>query len=133
MPKFGSRSTRILNTCHPDIILVAHRVIPKFDFSVLSGQRGQHEQNQLFNDGFSKTPYPQSKHNKVPSWGIDIAPYPIDWDNIRRFVYLAGHWMQAAYDLAIGMRWGGDWGRSNLVVKPSGKVLRDWGHFEILG
>lgn len=130
MPKFGDRSKRILNTCHPDIQVVCIEVVAYFDHSILSGHRGAAEQTRLFNKGLSKTAWPQSRHNLEPSMAVDIAPYPIDWDDIERFIYLAGHIMAKGRQLGIEMRWGGDWGRSNMKIKHS---FKDWGHFEILG
>ena len=130
MPSFGKLSTNILKTVHPDIILVLNEVITYFDFSVISGHRGQKEQTDIFNAGNSKTPWPQSKHNKVPSWAVDIAPYPVDWDYVEQFIYLAGHIMAAARKFNVPLRWGGDWSMNNMRTRHS---FKDWGHFELKG
>lgn len=128
MPSFGKKSKSILDTVHPDIVLVLNEVIVYFDFSIISGHRGQLEQTQIFNDGWSKSPWPTSKHNTDPSEAVDIAPYPIDWDKPNRFIYLAGHIMAAARKFAVPIRWGGDWKMSNMVLP---QTFNDWGHFEL--
>ena len=130
MPSFGKRSSNILKSVHPDIILVLNEVITYFDFSVISGHRGQKEQTDIFNAGNSKTPWPQSKHNKAPSWAVDIAPYPVDWDYVKQFIYLAGHIMSTAHRFGVPMRWGGDWSMNNMRTRH---VFKDWGHFELKG
>jgi len=128
MPVFGSNSKRILQGVHPDIVLVLNEVIPYFDFTVISGHRGEFEQTQIFNAGNSKTPWPQSRHNASPSDAVDIAPYPVDWEYIERFIYLAGHIMAAARRFGVQLRWGGDWSMNNMRTKHA---FKDWGHFEL--
>lgn len=128
MPSFGARSKSILSKIHPDIILVLDEVIHYIDFSVISGYRGQKEQTAIFNAGNSRTPWPESKHNKTPSWAVDIAPFPIDWESPNRFIYLAGHIMSAARKFDVTLRWGGDWSMTNMNVH---QTFNDWGHFEL--
>lgn len=130
MPKFGKRSALILKDVHPDLVMVLNEVINYFDFTVISGHRGQKEQTDIYHAGNSKTPWPNSKHNKNPSHAVDIAPYPVDWNDIERFIYLAGHIMATGQRYGVKLRWGGDWGRSHMKVKHA---FKDWGHFEILG
>ena len=61
------------------------------DFKVTSGKRGEAEQNQLYEEGKTKLKYPNSYHNTEPfSSAVDIAPYPIDWEDAERFRLLAG-------------------------------------------
>lgn len=45
--------------------------------NVLSGRRGKIEQNDLYANKKSKLKYPESKHNKLPSEALDLAPDPI--------------------------------------------------------
>jgi peptidoglycan L-alanyl-D-glutamate endopeptidase CwlK len=100
------------------------------DFTVLSGQRGKDEQNEMYAKGASTKTYPFSKHNAMPlSEGIDIAPWPIDWNDTERFVYLAGIIKAIAHRLNIDVRWGGDWDGDMRMVDEN---FRDYGHFEVL-
>ena len=130
MPSFSAKSKRILDTVHPDLAMVMHMVIQDFDFTIISGHRGQLEQTQIFNAGNSKTPWPKSKHNKNPSLAVDIAPYPVDWNNADRFIYLAGHVMATARGIGVELRWGGDWMRNNMRTENK---FKDLGHFELWG
>jgi peptidoglycan L-alanyl-D-glutamate endopeptidase CwlK len=109
MPKFSVISKERLDTCHPDLIRLMNEVIKHTDISILCGHRGEEEQNKAFNDGKSKVRFPFSKHNKTPSLAVDIAPYPIDWNDIQRFKDLAEIVKDAADKLDISVEWGGDW------------------------
>lgn len=86
----GKLSLERLATTHPDlqrlILLVAKGVdegdlayAGVTDITVLCGFRGEAEQNQAVEDGASKTPWPRSKHNRVPSDAVDVAPFPVEW------------------------------------------------------
>ena len=99
------------------------------DISILSGYRGQVEQTEIYNGGFSKTPWPQSKHNNDPSHAVDIAPYPVDWDDTDRFIYVAGMVIYCARYHNIKLRWGGDWSMDDMRTVHS---FKDLGHFELV-
>ena len=51
---------------------------------------------------------------------VDIAPYPIDWNDTKRFDKLAEHIKKKAKQLNIPITWGGDW-----------KTLVDMPHYEL--
>lgn len=85
MPTFSKTGETRLKTCHPDLQAVCRELIKQYDFSVLEGHRGEAAQNAAYEAGNSRVPYPNSAHNKNPSLAVDIAPYPIDWDNLTRF------------------------------------------------
>lgn len=129
MPVFGSASKIKLNTCHPDIQRIMNHVIVLFDVTVIHGHRGRKIQDKLFEGGKSKVKFPDSKHNKIPSEAIDIAPYPVDWVDEERFVYMAGYVMGVAAMLDIDLRWGGDWDRDTHTRDTR---FRDLGHFELI-
>lgn len=109
MPEFSEKSKRILATCHPKLIALCNTAIMRFDFSVISGHREEEEQNRLFRDGKSHLTFPHSRHNKIPSTAVDLAPYPIDWEDTGRFKLLAGYLLGIAVALEIDIIWGGDW------------------------
>ena len=50
--------------------------------------------------------YPNSKHNKLPSKAVDVAPYPIDWNDPDRFYHFAGYVRGIAEGMGIKIRWG---------------------------
>jgi len=144
MARFGRKSKAALATCHPDLQEICHEVIPYYDFTVLFGRRTPKFQFGLFQkgrkkingvwrvvdkskvvtykDGYKK----KSRHNSLVSGAVDIAPWPINWKNIREFNYLAGLFMGAAERLLYEHRithkiqWGGRW-----------KSFKDWPHFQI--
>lgn len=120
MAKFSERSKQRLETCHPLIQEIMNEAIKEYDFSVLCGVRDKEEQDRVFNQGYSKVQYPNSKHNKAPSIAIDIIPYPIDWNNIERFKDLSKIVLKIAEMLEIKLNWGGNW-----------KSFKDYPHYEL--
>jgi len=129
MPEFSISSKNKLYTCHPYIQLICFEVIKYFDFTILEGYRNEEKQNNAFNENKSKLKYPFSKHNKIPSEAIDIIPYPIDWNDINRFIYLAGFMMGISKHLKIKLRWGGNWNNDNNLKNNK---FNDFPHFEIM-
>ena len=128
MPKFGSTSIKRLETCHEDLQQIFYQVIKHFDCSILEGHRGEEKQNKYFDEGKSKVRYPKGRHNANPSRAVDVAPYPIDWDDLDRFYYFAGFVKGIAAMLDIPIRWGGDWD-NDTQVKDTG--FKDLPHFEL--
>ena len=127
MPRFGRTSSRNLETCHEDLIRVFEVVVIIHDCSVLCGARDEEEQTQAHESGASEVEYPDSTHNRTPSDGTDVSPYPIPdkWGDIdmdatfeeiqhqikerHKFYSLAGTVLGVAHTLGIRIRWGGDW------------------------
>lgn len=122
MPKFSPTSEARLKEVDPALQTILRTVIQDYDFSVLCGYRGEAEQNLLFSGGKSQLQWPKSKHNVMPSRAVDVAPYPIDWNDLSRFHELAGRILEAAHLLNIPITWGGHW-----------KTFKDYPHFEITG
>ena len=135
MPKFGHTSTRNLESCHIDLQIIFNEVIKAFDCSVLAGFRDNIEQNAIYRKGFSKVPWPLSKHNNSPSLAADVAPYPYDALDSGRFRYFAGFVMGTAEQLLKQGKikhhliWGGDWDRDTEV---SDNKFNDLAHFELV-
>lgn len=74
------------------------------DLTVLCGYRGEAAQNKAFREGASKLIYPHSKHNRIPSRAVDLAPYPIDWNDPVPFEALREHTLSLASRLGIRIR-----------------------------
>lgn len=126
---FSQKSLEKLNTCHPDLQKVMHEVIKHVDCTIIYGIRTLEEQKQLVESGMSKTM--NSKHLKQAdgySHAIDVAPYPIDWNNKERFIYFAGFVQGIAKSLGVDLRWGGDWD-SDFDTKDHS--FFDGPHFEL--
>ena len=109
-----------LNTCCGDLQTICKTVIQDYDFMVICGYRGEKEQNDAYNNGKSRVQFPHSKHNLQPSMAVDLAPYPIDWNDLKRFHELAGRILEVANLLEIPLIWGGHW-----------RTFKDYPHFEI--
>lgn len=136
MPAFGERSMERLATCHPDLQLICNAAIAEGpDFSVICGHRTQAEQDRAVADGLSKAPWPTSRHNSTPSMAVDVAPWPIDWEDIARFRLLQGYLLATADALyAAGrishrLRSGGDWDRDYVL---DDQRFIDLPHFELI-
>jgi peptidoglycan LD-endopeptidase CwlK len=126
---FSRASQLNLATCHEDIQMVLHAAIMIVDFSVLCGHRGEGAQNEAFLTGQSELSWPNGKHNTLPSKAVDIAPYPIKWEDTHRFAFVAGIIMELARVRGIKLRWGGDWDGDTETIDQS---LADFGHFELI-
>jgi peptidoglycan L-alanyl-D-glutamate endopeptidase CwlK len=128
MNTFSQSSRLKLSTCDSELIRLAMEVLKIHDCTVLTGFRSEDAQNKLLGEGRSKLTYPFSKHNKMPSQAIDLAPYPIDWEDEKRFYYFAGIVRGVAHSLGIRIRWGGDWDSDNDLNDQS---FDDLVHFEL--
>lgn len=122
MYKFGKGSQTKLESCHPDLQKLLNAVMAEqvMDFTVLCGQRSEEEQTKAFNKGSSTVNWPDSRHNKIPSLAFDIAPYPIDWNDIQRFKDLSFVVMKCAQKLKLNITYGGYW------TKP-----KDYPHYQL--
>ena len=128
MPRFGSRSRRRLDTCHPDLQRLFNKVVVNFDCSVLCGHRNEEDQNKAYDQGRSKVKYPNGRHNATPSNAVEVAPYPIDWEDRDRFNLFAGYVLGIAQSMGLDIRWGGDWDQ-DFQVKDNN--FDDLPHFEL--
>ena len=110
---FGKKSTERLESCDFRLKMVCEKALSYgvMDLTVLEGHRTLDRQKELFDAGKSKIDgiSKKGKHNYSPSLAVDIAPYPIDWDNTLQFNIMAGLMFAAAAELGIAMRWGGSW------------------------
>lgn len=114
-------SMKRLSQCHDILQNLFSQVSRLTSIAILCGHRDKDEQETAFNLGNSKLHFPQSKHNQYPSLAVDVAPYPIDWQDIKRFQTLAELVRQVASDQYVedNIEWGGDW------------KMRDYPHWEI--
>ena len=131
MPKFGKRSRERLDTCHADLGTVLEFVVIHMDCSILEGYRNEEDQNRCFAEGRSQVKFPDGRHNEYPSLAVDVAPYPIDFQDRDRFHFFAGYVRAIADELGIKIRWGGNW--ANDLSKGFKKNnFDDLVHFELV-
>ena len=129
MPTFPARSLANFATLHGDLQRVCEEAIKIVDFSIVCGFRDKASQDNAFKAGTSKVQWPNSKHNVAPSHAMDLAPYPIDWNDRERFVFLAGVITACAVRIGVNLRWGGDF---NGNGKFSDDKFSDLPHFELV-
>jgi peptidoglycan L-alanyl-D-glutamate endopeptidase CwlK len=128
MPKFSRKSKERLATCDDRLQKVFNEVIKYVDCSILEGHRSEERQNKLYEEGKTKVKYPKGRHNASPSLAVDVAPYPIDWDDRERFTLFAGFVIGLARGMGITLRWGGDW---NMNFEVNDNKFDDFPHFEV--
>ncbi len=105
MYKFGKRSRERLKGVDAKLVNVLNELIKMMDVTVIEGLRSAERQEELLAKGATKVKY--SKH--MEGKAVDIAPYPIDWDNRDGFYYMGGMVRGIAKQLNIDIRFGGDW------------------------
>jgi peptidoglycan L-alanyl-D-glutamate endopeptidase CwlK len=140
MFSFSERSLNNLKGVHPKLVAVVKRalVISPIDFTVLEGVRSQERQNELWAQG-------RTKPGQVVTWiqstgthgiqsdgyghAVDLAPYPIDWNDFERFDQLATVMFAAAKELGVTLRWGGNWDMDDRIHE---RGESDSPHFELV-
>lgn len=126
--KLGQRSLDRLKGVNPSLVAVFKRACETmpFDVTVLEGLRTYERQQELLKQGATKVSV--SRH--MSGNALDIAPYPIDWNDLERFQIVAEHMFKAAEELGIVIRWGGTWERTFTKPVKWAKFL-DAPHFEL--
>lgn len=124
--KFGKRSLDNLRGVHPDLVKVANRALElsPIDFTITEGLRTVARQKELVAKGLSKTM--NSRH--ITGHAIDIVPLPVDWNNAQPFVEVSKYFFQAAKELGVAIRWGGDWNENG---DWKDEKFRDLPHYEL--
>ncbi|MEN2748172.1 M15 family metallopeptidase [Sphingomonas sp. T9W2] len=154
----GQRSLARLAGVHPDLVRVVKRAAimadARDDFTVLEGVRTKEQ--CFINYGKGRTEA-ECKAAKVPanyaaprvgkvtwlsnplaskhyprpdgySHAVDLAPFPIDWNDLARFDRVAALMVEAAKVEGVPIRWGADWDRDG---KPRERGETDSPHFEL--
>ena len=129
MYRFSEKSKAKLATCDARLQELFNQVIKHYDCSVLEGHRSNQRQEELFRQGKSKLRAGQSKHNHNPSLAIDVAPYPIDWNDKNKFYHFVGYVKATADQLNIKIRCGADWDNDNDL---NDQTFFDLPHFELV-
>ena len=126
MPSFSQTSKDRLATCDARLQRVFNEVIKHFDCTVLCGHRNKEKQDAAFASGNSKLKWPNGNHNSMPSKAVDVAPFPVDWNDSKRFYYFAGFVMATAKAMGIKLRFGGDWNRDTQLKDNKFNDLVHW-------
>jgi peptidoglycan L-alanyl-D-glutamate endopeptidase CwlK len=116
----SKKSLDKLSTCDSRLRALVGELSTQLDIVVLCGHRTQEDQDKAVAGGFSKTKWPTSKHNSLPSKAVDIAPLPIDWDNTAAFEHMVDLAKKIAADHGMRIRCGADF-----------KSFKDYPHIEV--
>jgi peptidoglycan L-alanyl-D-glutamate endopeptidase CwlK len=127
--RFSNLSEQRLSTCDERLQRILREAIKQVDLTVICGHRTRDEQDDAFRRGASTKRWPLSKHNRLPSLAVDIAPYPVDWKDTARFARLAGYIERIAHEQGVPIRWGGDWDQDG---RTTDERLIDMPHLELV-
>lgn len=128
--RFGERSLKRLGEVDERLQEVVHALLPRvpFDLTVLCGHRTEDAQEAAVLAGRSKVRFPHSKHNALPSKAVDIAPYPVDWEDLKRFEQMGREAVKVGDELGTPIRWGADWDRDGSITDER---FLDFPHLEL--
>lgn len=154
-----AKSRSRLEGVHPDLKRVVERAAlladASLDFTVLEGVRSREQ--MMVNYGKGRTAAqlaakgipakfaqpgaakvtwlndPFASNHRVQKdgfgWAVDLAPWPIDWSDGRRFEKLALLMFRAAAIEKVHIRWGRDWDEDGRYEE---KGETDGPHFELV-
>lgn len=153
---FGATSQAHLVGLHPNLVRVLNHAIATspIDFTILEGVRSDEQCFINFGKGRNAAQclaggcpakYAQpglakvtwlghalSSNHRAKSDGfghaVDVAPWPINWNDLAGFMRLKGIMFEAAAECGVTLRWGGDW-NENGVPHEHGET--DNPHFEL--
>lgn len=128
MASFGAASEAQLATCDERLQTLAREVVKYWDCQVLEGRRSQRQHEINLANGTSHTEHSKHVTGDAPSQAMDLAPYPVKWNDTMRFYAFAGFVVGTAVQLGIPIRWGGDWDSDRDF---SDQHFNDLVHFEI--
>jgi peptidoglycan L-alanyl-D-glutamate endopeptidase CwlK len=117
----NQRSLNNLKGVNPDMVAIVHRAaeLSPVYFVVTEGLRTVKRQAELVAKGASRTM--NSKH--LTGRAVDVAAFPdgkLSWE-FRYYKTISQAFKQAANELGVKIRWGGDW--KSFVDSP---------HFELV-
>jgi len=125
MPRFGKRSKERLKGVDTKLVNVLNELVKIMDVTIIEGLRSEERQEKLLKEGKTKTRF--SKH--IEGKAVDLAPYPIDWEDRERFHYMGGMLRGIAHEMDVKIRWGGDWDSDGEIADNS---FDDLVHVELI-
>mgnify|MGYP003147218872 FL=1 len=128
MPKFGKRSLKRLEGVDTRLVSVLNKLIKIMDVTIIEGVRSAEKQLEYFESGKSKIDGIKKKGQHQLGNAVDLAPYPIDWDDRDRMHYMGGILIGIGHMMGYKLRWGGDWDRDGETKDNS---FDDLVHIEI--
>lgn len=131
MSKFelSQRSLDRLKGVNPLLVNVVKKAITlsDVDFTVIEGVRSLERQKELFAQHKTKTM--NSRH--LTGHAVDLAPISADgsipWNDFEKFREIKKAMYQAAEELSVRLRWGGDWNGDGVANEK----FVDGPHYEL--
>ena len=130
------RSEKRLEGVNPTLVSIVRRAAKRLPFSlfVVEGLRTRERQAELYAQGRTKpgkkvTWTLHSKH--LEGRAVDLAPLingAIDWADLSKFDAIAKAMQDAAKEVGVAVRWGGDW---DMDGQPRERGESDSPHFEL--
>ena len=128
MYKFGKKSKQRLKGVDAKLVNVLNELIKIMDVTIIEGVRSKEKQQEYFKNGKSKIDGVTKKGMHQLGKAVDLAPYPVDWKNTKRFYYMGGMLRGIAKQLNIKVRQGGDWDSDGKIKD---QTFNDLVHIEI--
>lgn len=147
---YGPQSLKRLEGVHPKLVAVVKEALNimnewhaagavSCDIMVLEGVRTPQRQKELYAQGRTApgnivTWTMTSNHfiNTKTGFGhaVDLVPYPVDWNDLKKFNLISRAMFTAADRLNTPIRWGADWDRDGNIRE---RGESDSPHFELWG
>ena len=108
------------------LVNVLNELIKIMDVTIIEGKRSAERQAELLEKGATKVKYSRHMDGKA----VDLAPYPINWNDREHFHYMGGMIRGIAKQMKVNVRWGGDWDGDGEVADNS---FDDLVHIELKG
>lgn len=129
---FSAEGEALLAHLHPTMLRVVRRAMSyqAMDMKVITTLRTPDEEAVKVAQGRSATM--NSKHFADANGfarAVDLAPFPVDWTDAKRFGILMGLMLAAAVEEGVKIRCGGNWDGDNDFHD---NTPEDTGHFELL-
>lgn len=118
-----NRSLRELEGVHPDLVRVVHRAadLSPFEFIICDGKRTLEEQKEYVAKGASKTMRSRHLSGKAVDFAVKMGN-KVRWDP-DLLAIVASAFKQAARELEVPIKWGGDW--KSFVDMPHIELCRE--------
>ena len=127
------RDRKRLEGVNADLVRVVEMAAGMVPIMVIEGLRTRERQAELYALGRTKPGNPvtwtlASKH--CDGLAVDIGPVPLDWDDRKGFLAIAGAMFVSAQRVGVSLRWGGDWDGDGIYGE---RGESDLPHFELKG
>jgi peptidoglycan L-alanyl-D-glutamate endopeptidase CwlK len=128
---FGLSSEAKLDLLHPDLVRVVWRAMAcqAMDMTVIETARSPAQAVRTPLRALASRTARHIHGADGKAHAIDLAPFPIDWKDLKRFAFLAGLMRMAAQIEGVSIRWGGNWDGNSDFHNNS---LEDLPHYELV-